>query len=245
MESADRAKINNSVMNEKTLLTVRDLNVKFATGIALKNVSFAIEKGDFLGIIGPNGSGKTVLVRTVLGMVPYSGVIEWASHVRMGYVPQHIDLDRHLSLTLGDFLSLKAKIVGALPESIPDILRQVGLSEAMLKIRLQLLSGGQLQRGMIAFSLIGKPDIIFFDEPTASVDSPAEEKIYQTLHRLQDEYGLTVVLVSHELETVAKYANKILCLNREMICFGDAEASLKPEVIEKLYASPAHPHAHH
>ncbi len=226
----------------QTIVKARDLTVTFPTGPAIENISFELEKGDFLAIIGPNGSGKTVLVRTLLGVHPHTGFVEWMKGAKIGYVPQQIDIDRYVSLTLGDFLNLKIKILKLAPDAVTKAISLVGLPETALKSQIRFLSGGQLQRGLVAFALLGDPDVIFLDEPTASIDVAGEEQIYETLHRLQDATGMTIVLISHELDLVSRYATKILCINRQMICFGNPTLSLKTEVLEKLYGSPAHVH---
>ena len=93
------------------------------------------------------------------------------------------------------------------------------------------LSGGQFQRALIAFALLGKPNVLILDEPTASIDKPGEEQMYELVHRLQDEYGMTVILVSHDLSFVYQYATKVLCLNKVGLCFGAPEEALTPEVL--------------
>src|SRR3989344_6129191 len=224
------------------ILNVKDLTVNFPSGPAIAGISFDLHRGDFLAVIGPNGSGKTVLVRTLLGSLPYTGEITWQPNIKIGYVPQQIDLDRYLSLTLEDFLKLKISILNLPKNAIEKALSHVGLAPAILKSQIRFLSGGQLQRGLVAFALMGDPDIIFLDEPTASIDVAGEEKIYETLHRLQDEMGLTVVLISHELDLVSRFASKILCINRELICYGDPSLSLKTDILEKLYGTRSHVH---
>lgn len=236
---------NNNHMTTQPLLSAEKVSVRFPSGIAINNISFSLEKGDFLAIIGPNGSGKTVLVRSLLGTLPHEGTIAWAPNIKIGYVPQQVDLDRYISLTLNDFLAIKSRILHLPPEAIAKAIRLVGLPEKILSSQIRFLSGGQLQRGLVAFALLGDPDVIFLDEPTASVDAAGEEKIYETLHRLQDEINLTVVLISHELDLVSRYANKILCINREMVCYGDPSVSLKTDILERLYGSRAHIHELH
>lgn len=232
-------------MADASLLQIENITVTLRNQTIIKGISFAVSRGDFLAIIGPNGAGKTVLVKALLRQIPHTGSIVWAKNVRIGYVPQQVDLDRYLTITLKDFLELKTTILKLPARAATEAASRVGLVKSALQTPLNSLSGGQLQRGLIAFSLIGDPDIIFFDEPTASVDAPGEEQIYELLHRLQDEKGMAIVLVSHELDLVSRYASHILCLNREMICFGEPNSSLKPEMLSKLYGSSTHVHHLH
>ncbi len=224
------------------LVKAEQVSVSFPSGPAIADISFEINRGDFLALIGPNGSGKTVLVRALLGSLKHQGSVTWAKGVKIGYVPQQVDLDRYVSLTLEDFLKLKVRILHLKNTEVERVISLVGLPEKILKSQIRFLSGGQLQRGLVAFALLGNPDIIFLDEPTASIDVAGEEQVYETLHRLQDESNLTVVLISHELDLVSRYATKILCINREMVCYGDPSLSLKTDVIEKLYGTSAHVH---
>jgi zinc transport system ATP-binding protein len=114
-------------------------------------------------------------------------------------------------------------------------IESTGLETNILDIPAGHLSGGQFQRGLIAFALLGRPNLILFDEPTASIDQPGEEKIYSLIHRLQEEYSATAIVVSHDLTFVYRYASKVLCLNKQNICFGAPEEALTPENLRKLY----------
>jgi len=105
----------------------------------------------------------------------------------------------------------------------------------MLNTPVGHLSGGYFQRGLIGFALIGKPNVLLLDEPTASIDEPGEEDIYELIHRLQDQYKLAVITVSHDLSFVYRYATRVLCLNKRSVCIGPPREALTPEVLEKLY----------
>ncbi len=218
-----------------TILKVTNLSVIFPDQEALSRVSFEVQENDSLAIIGPNGSGKSVLLRALVGAVPFTGSIEWAHGVRISYVPQKLDLERNLPLTLGDFLATKIKILDLPKKAVLEALSQVKLASSFLNKKLGFLSGGQFQRALIAFALIGKPNVLLFDEPTSGIDLPGEEQIYDMLHRLQDEGGLTLILVSHDLSLVYKYASEVLCLNKSLVCAGAPQEVLTAETLQKLY----------
>jgi len=185
--------------------------------------------------MGPNGAGKTMLLKALIGLVPYSGEVVWDPTVRIGYVPQKIDADRHLPLTYRDLFNSKCQIARLDTGQINEISQSVGLNEEMLMTPVGHLSGGNFQRGLIGFALIGRPNVLLLDEPTASIDEPGEEHIYELIHRLQDEYKLAVITVSHDLSFVYRYATRVLCLNRRSICIGTPQEALSSEVLEKLY----------
>lgn len=233
------------------ILRVSNLTVAFDNKVVINDLSFELQEGEILAVIGPNGSGKTVLLKTLLGIIPYQGKIEWAENANLGYVPQKIDADRHLPLNIINLLEAKAKIIGSNKKEIEKVIRRVNLGENYLRTPLGHLSGGQFQKALIAFALLGNPRVILFDEPTASLDQLSEEHIYELIHELQEKHGIAIILVSHELSVVYHYATKVLCLNKEKICFGQPEEALTTEVLKKLYGAPhklhsprAHEHLH-
>lgn len=220
------------------LLIVKDLAVFFDGEPALRPVNFSLDAGDSFAIIGPNGAGKSVLIKALMGIVPHTGTITWASGVTIGYVPQKIDADRHLPINLGNLLAAKAALLKLPARAIDEIGKTVGLSEKILATPIGHLSGGQFQRALIAFALLGKPSVLILDEPTASIDKPGEEQVYELIHRLQDTYGMTIILVSHDLNFVYRYSTKVLCLNSTgALCFGTPDEALTPAILEKLYGS--------
>ena len=226
------------------MLTVSNLKVSFEGDAAIEHISFEIEKGEDLAVIGPNGAGKSVFIRAILGMLPYEGKLEWAKDARIGYVPQKIDADRHLPITFANLLSSKADVLGLGKAHIEDIGETVGLDAGRMATPVGHLSGGQFQRGLIAFALLGEPNVLILDEPTASIDKTGEEQVYELIHRLQEKMGMTVILVSHDLSFVFRYATKVLCLNHSGICFGAPDEALTPDVLKKLYGGPTKIYSH-
>lgn len=226
------------------LLTVKSLSVRIDGKVIVENVSFELEASDRLSILGPNGAGKTMLLKALLNLVPYSGEIVWGPAVRVGYVPQKIDADRHLPLTYRDLFISKCGIAKVPTGQIEEISQSVGMTKAMLNTPVGHLSGGYFQRGLIGFALIGKPNVLLLDEPTASIDEPGEEHIYELIHRLQEQYKLAVITVSHDLSFVYRYATRVLCLNKRSVCIGTPREALTAEVLEELYG-PLLSHYHH
>lgn len=222
-------------MTDSPILTISGLSVSFEGEPALRRVDFSLAHGESLAIIGPNGAGKSVFLRTLLGMLPHEGTITWAPDAKIGYVPQKIDADRHLPITFRNLLEAKAAVQKTSRATIKEIEKEVGLTEHILKTPVGHLSGGQFQRALIAFALLGKPNVLILDEPTASIDKPGEEQIYELIHRLQDRFGMTIILVSHDLSFVYRYATQVLCISRSGVHFGTPKEALTPEALEELY----------
>ncbi|MEK7599284.1 MAG: metal ABC transporter ATP-binding protein [Patescibacteria group bacterium] len=221
------------------VLEVKNLSVALDGRTILNNISFAIKKGDTLAIIGPNGAGKSVLFRALLGFLPSQGLIKWKEGVKIGYAPQRFFIEKQLPLSVKEFFLLKAAGFWFLkPEFIRRVLgelKAVGLADHILQERLGELSGGELQRVLIAWVMIDRPDVLLLDEPAAGVDIGFEETIYTLIHQMQDKLGITVLLISHDLNVVYRYAEEVLCLNHKMICQGPPREVLHPEELARLY----------
>jgi zinc transport system ATP-binding protein len=225
-------------------LEVEGLSVGFGRTEVLRDLSFTVPEGSALAVIGPNGAGKTVLFRALIGALPHGGVVRWAPGTRIGYVPQKLDIERDLPVTGRDLLRAKAAVLGASGSDAARALELVSLSPGAADQPIGAFSGGQFQRLLLAFALMGKPTVLLFDEPTSGVDEPGEERLYEMIHRLQETERLTLLLISHELSVVYRYATNVLCLSREHPCFGPPEEILTPERIEQVYGTPLKYHHH-
>lgn len=219
-------------------LSVRHLTVRFGRAEVIRDLSFDVRQGSSVAIIGPNGSGKTVLLRALIGAIPHEGSVHWADGARIGYVPQKLDLERDLPVTGGDLLRARARLADTPPGAIERALVRVELGRDVLSTPIGTLSGGQFQRLLVAFALLADPTVLLLDEPTAGVDEPGQLRLNETVRKLQMEHGVTVLMISHELSVVYRYASEVLCLSRDHRCFGLPQQVLTPEILAEVYDQP-------
>lgn len=234
----------------ENILSVSGLKVQFGNHAVLDDVTFDVARDSTLAILGPNGAGKSVLFRALLGLISYEGKIEWAEDAKIGYVPQKLTVDKDLPLTVLEFLSLKEKN----KEKISKALKEVGFldnsehlhnDKRVLATRMGDLSGGEFQRVLIAYALLGDPNVLLFDEPTTGVDVAGEETVYGLINKLKADEDLTIIFISHEINVVYKYADVVLCLNQEKICYGAPSEAIDKETLKKMYGGEVHFHEHH
>lgn len=214
------------------ILEVKNLTVKFNHEKVIDNLSFNLKKGENLVVLGPNGAGKTVLLKTLIGLIPFSGEIKWQKDVKIGYVPQKILPEKNIPLSIEEFFNFKK----VNQEQIVAALKSVGINDlSILKKKIGVISSGQLQRVLIAWSLIGDPDILLFDEPLSGIDIEGEETIYNLLSQIEKERNLAMILITHDLSVVYKFADSVLCLNKKTICYGPPQEALTPQRLNQLY----------
>lgn len=225
-------------------MAVRDLTVRLGSTDVVRGVTFDLPRGSCLAVIGPNGAGKTVLLRALIGALPHTGEIAWAADTVLGYVPQKLDVERDLPLNGRDFLRARAALAGGSAALQAEALRSVGLAEPVLATPIGNMSGGQFQRLLIAFALLGRPNVLLLDEPAAGIDAPGQAQLNEVIHGLQDTRAMTVLLVSHDLSVVYKYADYVLCLGRHGACFGPPRSALTPETLFEVYGQPLGFHVH-
>ena len=225
-------------------LEVSGLSVRIGKTVVLNDLSFSVPEGTSLAVIGPNGSGKTVLFRALIGALPSEGTIQWAPGARLGYVPQKLDIERDVPITGWDFLRARASLDSGPRTRVVDALALVGLSTDVSRQPIGALSGGQFQRLLMAFALVGNPTVLLLDEPTAGVDEQGQERLNELVNRLQREQGLTSLMISHELNVVDQYATAVLCLNRGQSWFGPPKRILTPEMLHEIYGTAMAFHVH-
>lgn len=207
-------------MSEENILSVSGLSVSFDSHTILDNLSFAIKRDSSVAIVGPNGSGKSVLFKALLGIIKYRGSLGWAADSRIGYVPQKLSVQKDFPLTVTEFLELKEKS----KKKINEVLHLVGFKSKaehihhdvrVLSTRLGDLSGGELQRILMAYALLGNPNVLLLDEPTAGVDLAGEETFYSLFSRLKRDKDLTIIFISHDEEVIKKYADETIKLSHD------------------------------
>ena len=230
--------------DDTPILDVNGLSIRFGATTILKDVSFRVSRGESVAVIGPNGSGKTVLFRALIGAIPSEGTLRWAPGIRFGYVPQKVDLARDLPITGIDFLRARGASGQSSDAGMTQALGAVGLTPELCRQLVGSLSGGQFQRLLIAFALMGDPDVLLLDEPTAGVDEPGQERLNEIIQRLRGERRLTVLLISHDLSVVHQQATHVLCLTEGTAHFGEPTTILTPELLHQVYGTPVAFHVH-
>ncbi len=233
------------------LLTVRDLHVHLGDKDVLRGVSCGVARGRITALIGLNGSGKTTLLRAILKEAPYTGRVEFHcghDHSRptpehVGYVPQKLSVDATLPLTVGDLLALALQrrplflgITRTARQQTAEMLARVGLPAGIVDSFVSKISGGELQRVLLALALQPRPELLLLDEPAAGVDFHYQEKLYDLLTRLNRETGVTVLLVSHDTSVVSRHADHVLCMKDGRIqCEGPAREVLTDANLQSIF----------
>ncbi len=205
----------------EALIEVRGASVHHNGHATLDNVDLTVCAGEIVTLIGPNGSGKTTLVKVALGLTKVdAGGVHRKSGVRIGYMPQHLTVDLTLPLTVRRFLSLRE--AGSERDAL-DALAEVGV-EYVIDNPFQTLSGGEARRVLLARALLGQPDLLVLDEPSAGIDVMGQGELYDLIRKIRDQRGCSVLLVSHDLHLVMAATDQVLCLNHHICCAGQPEA---------------------
>ena len=232
-------------MAHEEVVRLEDIWVHYNSTPILEGINLSVEQGDFLGVIGPNGGGKTTLLKVILGLItPSQGKI-WVlgkpperSRNNIGYVPQYNLFDRDFPISVWDVVligrygraGLLRRYSGEDRRTVQEVLQTVGMLDYKNR-QIGKLSGGEQQRVFIARALVSNPELLLLDEPTASVDPTMQTEFYELLERLKQQ--MAIVLVSHDISAISIYVDKIACLNRQLFYHGSKE--IGPEVLEATY----------
>jgi zinc transport system ATP-binding protein len=239
--------------SDQVLIALRDVCVSYGDSPVLDSIDFEIREGDFVGVIGPNAGGKTTLLKVILGLIrPNRGVVTTfgrspvEARGLIGYVPQYARFDADFPITVSEMVEigrLGPRSAGnsrsADREAVEEALARLEL-ERVANDQIGQLSGGQLQRALIARALVSEPRALLLDEPTASLDTQIGRSVYGLLDQLADE--IPVVLVSHDIGVISRKVRTIACLNVRMHYHRSRE--LTPEMVEAAYGCPVDLVAH-
>lgn len=237
---------------EEPYIELDNVSFSYDHNPVLENLSFTVRKGEYLGIIGPNGGGKTTLIKIILGLLhPTSGNVklfgtdrhDFKEKYRIGYVPQRVtQTDKDFPATvfevvrtgriarLGFFERFTKKDI----EAVEHAMEISGIGQYRDTL-IGNLSGGERQRVFIARALVSEPDVLILDEPTVGVDIGAQKTFYEFLARLNSEHHLTIVFISHDVDAVSQETKTVLCLNHNLVCHGLAQDLLNEHILERLY----------
>jgi zinc transport system ATP-binding protein len=219
----------------------------------LQGVSLELESGETVALIGPNGAGKTTLLRVLLGLLPYQGRVEVlgkpperltrAERQQIGYVPQALQFDRATPLLTRELLWALLGERAQTRAQLHAILDAVDATHLLDK-PVRTLSGGELQRVVIAAALAQQPKLLLLDEPATGIDVGVRLQFYELIERLRTELAMGVLIVSHDLSVVSRYATRVVCIHHRLICTGSPEEILQMPILEELYGHPVGVYQH-
>lgn len=236
------------------LVDAADVSVVLGGRAVLDSISLEMHAGEIVALIGPNGAGKTTLLRVLLGLLPYQGRVlvlgkppaqlTRAERQQIGYVPQALQFDRTMPLLtrellwamLGERVHSRAAMQG--------VLTAVDAAHLLDK-PIRTLSGGELQRVIIAAALAQQPKLLLLDEPATGIDVGVRVQFYELIERLRHEQGMGVLIVSHDLSVVSRYATRVVCIHHRLVCTGTPDEVLQMPTLEALYGHPIGIYTHH
>jgi len=234
----------------ETLLNISSLVIGYPDRILSSPIHLELPRGANLGIIGGNGTGKSTLIKTLMGLiVPLSGSYRWSDESRLGYVPQESQVDTLVPLTVEDLLKMglypelprfRAR-TGAMDARIDDALAEMGI-EHLLATVIRNLSSGERQRALIARAWISRPSVLVMDEPFNFLDYPFKEKLWKKFEAWQLDQALSVILIDHDLNRIVNQVQFLIVLGPQGTAFGPTRDVLQPAILSEIYGAPVHVH---
>ena len=215
--------VNNMVPDHsKNVIEIKDVSFSYGAGLVLKDINLNIHKGDYIGIVGPNGGGKTTLIKLILSLLNLKTGYIHVDCKNLAYVGQKAsNIDQKFPITVGEVVNL-----GTDRESALKAMADVEITDLKNKM-VGELSGGQLQKVFIALALAQKPEILFLDEPTSGIDQASQKDFYKLLKKLNQEMGITLVIISHDVDVITKEATEIAAINQGLVFYGNASEFIK------------------
>ena len=216
------------------LIEVQNLCVGYGNKEVLRNVNLSLNKNEIVTIVGPNGSGKTTLFKSIIGSTPISsGKVLIRPNLKIGYVPQVLNIDRSLPLTVERFLSLENRRHKREALSAQQVLD----SNDLLFKQISTLSAGQLQRVLLARALVNKPDVLLLDEATRGLDQPGSAAFYKKIEEIRNTTGCAILMISHDLHVVMSASNRVICLNGHICCQGEPRSVASSPEYKAMFGS--------
>ena len=215
------------------LIEISKLEVKYGSKKVLQNINLSLIANEILTIVGPNGSGKTTLFKAIIGSVPLSkGKISIKPNLRIGYVPQQLKVDQTLPITVERFLKLATR-------NNNDIEKMIAFfgSENIFREQINSLSGGQMQRVLLARALVNKPEILLLDEATRGLDQPGIAAFYRKIENISKETNCAILMISHDLHVVMSASDRVICINGHICCQGTPENVATSPEYQTLFGS--------
>ena len=211
------------------LISAKNVSVLKNQKSILENIDIQINKKDFITIIGPNGAGKTMLLKCLMGFYkPTSGMIERKEKLKIGYMPQSINVINTMPMTVKGFITVKKKYDDV---SLHKVITEVNLGEIVNK-QLSVLSGGEMQRVLLARSLLNNPDLLILDEPAQNLDISGQLNFYKLIQEIYSKRDISILMISHDLHLVMVSTKKVLCLYKHVCCSGAPQQIAKdPEFL--------------
>lgn len=224
-------------------ISIDDVSFRYRDTDVLEHITLDISQGDYVGIIGPNGSGKTTLLKLFLGLLPLqkgqiklfgTPISEFTQWEKIGYVPQKsAGAGFHFPITAMEVVMMNPRVK---QHQAKQALAAVEM-EALAYRPISEMSGGQQQRVFIARAIASQPKLLVLDEPTVGIDSESQETFYELLKKLNSQHGITLVIVSHDIDVVAHEVKTVICVNKILVCHGRPKDVIEGDFIHKLYGS--------
>ena len=217
----------------EALITADNISLNHQGKNILDSVSFSLHQGEFITLIGPNGAGKSSLIKVLLGLINQdSGTVKYNKNIRLGYTPQTFSPNPFIPISVIDFLSLNQKVETVFTNEITVL---TGI-EDLLDSPLKKLSGGELQKVLLARALLSKPNVLILDEPAQNLDIDGQMQLYKLIQDIHQKNNCAVLMVSHDLHRVMKESTQVLCLYHHICCQGHPETILNDEQFSDLFA---------
>lgn len=226
-----------------TLVELKSLSKSFHNKTLVDNISFKLSKGKITTLIGQNGAGKTTLAKIILGQESYdSGKLTIKPDIKIGYVPQKLDLNLNMPITAKGLLKFLA--LNGLDYNLINLEEFIGYNKIKNK-DISSISGGELQKILLVGTLMSKPDLLILDEPTQYLDVSSQQAFYRILGELKEKLGITIFIISHDLFTVMKNSDQVICLNKHVCCSGKpTELDTNPDFKNALSEIGVYMHKH-